>query len=96
MLSSHHRLLIDMCAKGLRNQDFSKIKLWYQHIIDQTDQLVGLLEKEEESFVTAMNALKCGLFSLNSEITRFAALALLKVNEFINQQNESKDKKSHL
>ena len=84
LLTSNQKFLIHMCVKGMKGNDYSKIKAWYKLLISQTKEIIDLMEKhaiDKKSIRNAFNVFKTGFFSHNQVISEYTINFIIKIWE---------------
>jgi hypothetical protein len=86
LLSNNHKYLIHIAVKGMKGNDYSKMQAWYQSIFGHAKHMTHLIdnEKEQNAMKLTLNILKCGLYSLNSELVVTCSRVLSKIGQEIN------------
>lgn len=86
LLSNNHKYLVHIAVKGMKGNDYSKMLAWYQGIYGYAKHIVNLIENEKEhnAMKLTLNILKCGLYSLNTDLLVTCARVLSKIGQEIN------------
>jgi hypothetical protein len=90
LLAEDNRYLVQICQKGMKGADYSKVLAWYDVAILHVAHLARLLSEEQvgqKSLFKTLNIFKAGFYSDDKEVqSKCSEMFTMLINEF----NQSK------
>lgn len=89
LLADRNKYLVQMCVKGGKGGDFSKVLKWYNIIFNSIGRLNYLLSNEVDQLQQTLNILKSGLFSKDQDVANLCGRVFTKLVSIINENQQS-------
>jgi len=92
-LTNNGQLLIEVCTNGVKGGRFGPVHQWFGSLLDNSKDLIELLETEAEEFPESakegfnkiFSSISCGLYSTNADVANQSLQLIIMLNKEFKQ-----------